>query len=481
MTAPGSASRRSVGAALRDGERVDPWIVALLVFVNGVVLLNALRHDPTIGYDADSHVAYVRTLADGRLPSYWDTTEFFSPPLPYLVPAALLRAGLGEPAALRGALLAQAAVSVLLTFAVLRLAARVAAGVAVRRGALALLAMLPVYYKSFAFVRGEPYAACLVALVLDHALGTLALARISLGRVVALGALGGLALLSRQWAAAALPAVALLALQRARAEPALARERLGSVVAALVLAAQLGGWFYVYLHVRSGSAIAFNRGHAPSFSLANQPADFYAGGGSGRLFTEPLRPAFPNQLGPILLSEAWGDYWYYWTVWGRDLADGRWVSGPELEGRLLAGEAAETLATNRGDVAAYLGRVNLAALLPTLLALVVLAAGTRAALVSVARPSGDPDHGATFVLAVTILGTLAGYGWFLMMYPNPGKGDTIKATYLLQVFPLWAVLGAAFAERLRHRWRSVWIAMVSVLALVFVHALPVLVSRYAGR
>lgn len=467
-------------ASLRDGERLDRWTVALFALVNGVVLVNALRHDPTIGYDADSHVAYVRTLAEGRLPTFWDTTEFFSPPLPYVVPAFLLRAGLGEAAALRGALIAQVAVSVALTLTVLRLAGRLSAHIAVRRGALALLALAPVYFKSFAFLRGEPYAACFVALVLEHALGTLGMSRVPLRRVVGLGALGGFALLSRQWGAAALPAVALLALQRARAEPALARERLTSIVVASILALQAGGWFYAYLHLRSGSAMAFNRAHAESFSLTNQPPDFYAGAGNGRLFSDPVRPGFPNQLGPILLSEAWGDYWCYWAVWGRDLAADRWVSGPELEGRLLAGEPATSLATNRAAVAAYLGRANLLALAPTVLALVALALGTRSALAALTHPVDDPDRGATFVLTVTILGTLVGYGWFLVMYPNPGKGDTIKATYLLQIFPLWAVLGGAFLERLRSLSRAAWLTAVAILAVVFVHGAPLLFSRYVG-
>ena len=44
----------------------------------------------------------------------------------------------------------------------------------------------------------------------------------------------------------------------------------------------------------------------------------------------------------------------------------------------------------------------------------------------------------TFVVVVS----LVGYMWFVIRYPSLGKGDTIKAIYLLHIFPSLAILGA---------------------------------------
>src|SRR5579862_8457607 len=77
------------------------------------------------------------------------------------------------------------------------------------------------------------------------------------------------------------------------------------------------------------SDLAFNRGGARGLSLGNETGRFYFGLGDGRLFTEPLRPNFPNELIPIFYSETWGDYWEFFLVYAKK--GGTYLAGRELE------------------------------------------------------------------------------------------------------------------------------------------------------
>src|SRR5262249_57814554 len=104
--ARGGGRGRGAGAGklalFRDkGGRPDIALGVLFVAVNGLVLANAIRHDPAVGYDANAHLRYITVLATARLPDPRDTYEFFTPPLPYVVPAAVVAAGPSVPAPLQ--------------------------------------------------------------------------------------------------------------------------------------------------------------------------------------------------------------------------------------------------------------------------------------------------------------------------------------------------------------------------------------------
>ena len=69
------------------------WL--LLAGIAGLLALNAHQVNPRVGYDAPGHLDYAKVLAaEGRLPDEQESHEFFSPPLPYLVPALGYRCGL---------------------------------------------------------------------------------------------------------------------------------------------------------------------------------------------------------------------------------------------------------------------------------------------------------------------------------------------------------------------------------------------------
>jgi hypothetical protein len=109
--------RRSAfgGAGLRQ-----LWVVGIVLLINGVVLWNAICHDPHIGYDTYQHLQYVEVLSACRLPSVSESSEFFSPPLPYALPAAARAAGLSLSEAAKFGQLSQVLLSLGLTLLLLR-------------------------------------------------------------------------------------------------------------------------------------------------------------------------------------------------------------------------------------------------------------------------------------------------------------------------------------------------------------------------
>ena len=66
-------------------------LLIVLIFV--IFVFNYLNYDPIYGYDAEAHYEYVEGFFALLIPNLSDqasdeiTSEFFSPPLPYAVPA----------------------------------------------------------------------------------------------------------------------------------------------------------------------------------------------------------------------------------------------------------------------------------------------------------------------------------------------------------------------------------------------------------
>src|SRR5262249_54153008 len=154
-------------------------------------------------------------------------------------------------------------------------------------------------------------------------------ARFGWRRSMGLGLASGFLLLSRQWGVPLLAGVMLFALLVALRHPE-RRWMIRTLTVSGVVAVIVGGWFYGILYARFGSLREFNRPPAP-FSFDNQPREFYTGSGNGKLFTGPVRRAFPNQVGPIFYSEFWGDYWCFFLVYARDPGSGHWVDGYHQE------------------------------------------------------------------------------------------------------------------------------------------------------
>ncbi len=479
-----AAYRTLTGSVAAEGRspstawRWAPLVVAVVVHL--VMAYNAVYHHPFIGYDAGGHLENLEVYSQLRLPGPADSCEFFSPPLPYLPPALDKHIGLVGTRGMRKlAQLLNLLYSVLTFILLARICQRRWPGDPVTMAwAFAFLGFLPVWVKSVAFIRGEPLLALVTVAAADQTLLLVQGRGSPLRRGLLLGLCFAAMALSRQWGLFAVAAVAgAMTLDAARRRPARARLTAAAVLSLVLLVAG-SGWFYLHLRRAEGAVTAFNRAPAPSFSLANQPRSFYLGLGLPQLFTEPLRTSFTNQLLPAFYSELWGDYECYFLVYGKERDTGRYVAGHALERALSDPSYRARLETNRYTLNRYLGCAQLLALLPTGVLLCGLGLGVRRSW-SWLRARWDPSALPLEALAVAIVvASFAGYFWFLVMYPKPDKGDTIKATYMLQTMPFLALLAARWMRWLRRRWRraAVWLSLS--LVLVYLHNLGLLFTRY---
>jgi hypothetical protein len=453
--------------------------VAAFVIVNSIVAVNAFRHDPRVGYDRRSHFAYIEALSEMRLVTLEDSEEYFSPPLPYLVPSLLVRAGVPLFDAARAGQWANLGLSIGVTLLLLMAAAAVSDSTALRLAALALLGSLPVYYRTFAFIRGEPY------LVFFAMLTIYLIARVQrqdgwdYSGAAMLGIALGLVMLSRQSGVSLILAVGLFAAWRWFQSPGLRGRVSAWLGLTLAIALAVGGWFYFHLWHQAGTPLAFNTARAPAFSLRNQPLSFYSGLGSGNLFVHPFRPSFEGQFLPVFYSDVWGDYWGYFSVYGRDLRTQTYLSGLGLFRSWHIGLDQGWLATNFDTMPRYLGRVNRVALYPTLLALAGAGYGFLLALGRARDSSNSPRTRAfvIFLLSALML-TALGYVFALILHPSPLRGDTIKATYLLHVAPCLALLFGLLAARVEQKRPRLFSSMLLLLCLVDVHNLPAMITHY---
>jgi hypothetical protein len=450
------------------------WLPLMIaVVMNLLVAVNFALHHPAVGYDAEQHMRYA-IIIPRHLPTQEETIEFFSPPLPYVLPAVVDKVNLrwqnarGNPldleTRLRQAGRAGQAGNLLLSLGISVLIWQITSllrpgSVSLKVSVFALLALLTVYYRTFSQMRGEPYVAFSIVLV------TYLLLRILLRLPAtgwkdgaALGASLGLLMLSRQWGFFVFPALVLLAvimwLHAPQNRPALLKVALTSGVVAFAV----GGWFYIYLLLTYGQVTAFNM-EGKGFRLANQPASFYLSSGLEQmtLFRQPVRPNLDNRLLPLFYADTWGDYWCFFTC----IRPG---SAPWQE--------------NQASIAPYLGRVNAAGILPSLLLLGGFLLGGRALARVLTGKARTPDAWFTAFAFAAVLFSVLGYLWFLISYPGEGSGNTIKATYLIQIFMLLPLLGGLLLEEIRARKAVVYWALLAALALVFAHNLPAMISRY---
>lgn len=458
------------------------WALILLALaIHGLVLYNSVAHNPKYGYDALSHIAYLTVLPE-RLPQPEDTHEYFSPPLSYFLPSlfnracTLIHAGdvTNPENPLRGcsfhaARFAQALNVVLslgITFGLLAIAELLApASLTFKFSTLLLLGGFPVYYKTMAQVRGEPYVAFFVVLMLWLWLSIhRQLPAVSARQGLALGGVVGLLVLSRQWGFLLLPVFGLWLLWLFWARHPGARSAFRVLAIAGVVSALVGGWFYLNLLGRFGSFTAFAM-DSSGFSFANQPYSFYRHThlDDGLLFETPVRPYFSNEFFPIFYSDTWGDYWGFFTFIKEN-------SQYALDGN-----------ANEEWMVPTLGRINRAALFPTLL---LLAAAAQAAWLlgrafwRRAPDAAGQDNLLAGLLLAGVVFSMLGFFWFLVSYPELRDGSTIKPTYMIQIFILLPLLGANLLESLARRAAWLYPLLAGILLLIAVHNLPAMLTQY---
>lgn len=478
---PHAAATPHRAGAFHAAGRLQPVLVLLAVAINGVMLLNAIVHPADIGYDADQHLNYTKTLAAGRTVTPYDSEEFFCPPLPYLLPAALIRyAGLEATAAAKSAQILHVALSLVLTVLLLRIADLLRPdSLRMKLATLLALALVPAYYKAFAIMHGEPWVALLTVASIYAALRIVVEGRQRLVDALALGASVGVAALTRQWSLPGLLALVLWgALTAWHAGPR--RPRLaGLLVVSLLLASVLAAPFYLNLHTRFGSAAAFNRPPKAQVGIDSHPTSFYTGLGGHDLFQAPIRNAFRNQAIPMFYADLWGDWWGYFLVYGRDARCGQWLNGASWSSLLEQAPPPEWLTTNRDSIGPLLGRINRVSLFPTLLAIVAGCHALRHLLRHVRGRQSGADTAALSLIVLMTGAAFAAYAWFLIRYPNLGKGDTVKAGFMVHTIPCAALLVGALVDRLGQFHPRAASALLGALLLVYLHNLPAMVTRFA--
>ncbi|MCJ7579773.1 MAG: hypothetical protein MUP98_04470, partial [Candidatus Aminicenantes bacterium] len=404
--------------------------------------------------------------------------EFFSPPLLFIFPSLLM--ALFHTDILVAAKLAQF-INVLLSLGVTLTLISICNIVqrnsnSLQIASLAFLGILPVYYKSMAFVRGEPYSIFLAVLSVKILLEILIREQRSFAKALTLGICIGLLLLTRQWVFFLLPAMIITVVIDALKHSERIPDYLKMSVVSLMVILIISSWFYIHLFISAGSPMAFNRAAADQLNLSNQPRAFYLGRGSGKLFTDPVRESFPRQFIPIFYSEIWGDYWCYFSVFGWDSRESVYVAGDLLTNYVT--KAPEWLTTNRYTMGAYLGRVNLVSIMPTLLAILGFCSGFIAFChVLLYKGATAENMGSSFFMLL-ILSSILGYLWFHLEYPVPGEGDTIKATYMLQIFPFIALLTGGVMQRIRRISTPSYFLVLGTLAIVFIHNFNAMLTHY---
>jgi hypothetical protein len=92
--------------------------------------------------------------------------------------------------------------------------------------------------------------------------------------------------------------------------------------------------------------------------------------------------------------------------------------------------------------------------------------------------SAEPWRDFNVLLLLAIAATMAGYFWFLIKFPNLEKGATIKASYVLNVFPFVAILVGELLDRIKGRSRPSYYLFVGFLWACGVHNCLVMVTHY---
>ncbi len=445
--------------------RVEKNFFKLILFVVALILIiNIFGYFHELGYDGEHHKWYVEVLPL-NLPSEEDTKEFFSPPLPYLFPSIIdsVCDKLNEAYSINfhctylyGKLtqILQALMFIGIIFLIKDISEIIEPkNIKYLNSVLLLFAIIPVSYKSFAMIRGEPYISffmfLLIAIIIRVVYKKIEITRnLTIFTGIILGFIG----LSRQWGLLFFPSLLVLLVLVIRKENKNFNIKFVKYsFFAFLTSLLVFGWFYLMLFLDYGSITAFNR-EPVSFSFNNQPSSFYFGLGLDDLFSRPIRGfSMTNMLFPVLYSDIWGDYWGYFTV-----TMGRGGLEPNYE------------------IVKYLGRVNFVSLIPAM----IMVLGIVKFLLKLNTDYSNKIF-YTFIFSAIAFFWI-GYMWFLIKYPIPSKGDTIKGTYILPLIHLLPFFGAFLLDKIKEMSAKVYNLIFGILILILIHNIPAMITRFFG-
>ena len=208
----------------------------------------------------------------------------------------------------------------------------------------------------------------------------------------------------------------------------------------------LSAWFYINLYIKSGSFTAFNM-ESSKFSIFNQPLGFYIPTSENLryLFYKPIRPHLDNQFITTLFADLWGDYWGYFSFTSGYLSIGR-----------------DQLAI--GD---YFARVNIISIFTTLFILTLYVISYRK----------NKQSFLVRYINLAVIVSFVGYIVFLISYPV-GNGDTIKATYIIQMFHLIVFLASIKFEKLKSENLKIYNLIIFAFLIIYIHNFQTFLSHF---
>ena len=437
-------------------------IVLLLVTI--ILIINIFGYFHELGYDGKQHNWYIEMMPLS-LPTDQDTIQFYNPPLPYFFPSIIdsFCDKLNETYAINfdctylyGKLtqILQALMFLGIIFLIRDISKIIEPkNINYQNNVLLLFVMIPVSYKSFVMIRGEPYTSFFMFLLIS--IVTKAVYKkleISNKLTVLTGVILGFIALSKHRGLLFFPALfVLLLLVLRKKDKDFNFKFFKFSLFSFLISLPLFGWFYILQYLNYGTLTAFNL-EPLNFSFNNHPSSFYFGLGEDYIFSKPIRENMNNLLFPVLYSDIWGDYWGYFT-----LSTGR-----------------EGLDTNF-EIARYLGRVNLISIIPT----IIMLFGILRFLLKF-KSNYENKIFYSFIFS-SISFFWIGYMWFVIKYPSPIKGDTLKGTYILPLIHLLPFFGAFLLERIKEFSKKLYNLSFGILILVFVHNIPAMITRYFGE
>jgi hypothetical protein len=419
-------------------------LAAAFLAIGMIGVWNAVRYPVMLGFDATEHTAYAdKLLDDFSLPTKAEGGEYYTPPGYYVIGAAATAIGRGLGGESPDTYRPMQFVNVLFVLAAAVLLLRLARTLFPRRpwlwvAALGFFAFLPIVAKTEAMFHPETLNMLVATATLTLTAEMIVERRFDRRHFLLLGALIGIGQLVRASSLFVLAAV-VVALCAALALPG-NRPRIPVRAIAIsvgILAALIAPWSAWQMANGNHPIIGIpdtnllfhpvapaERAYAPFFGLALHD-----------VFTHPYRPHYANEALPESYTELWGDWTgvYSWSSY----SGAPWP--PALE--LMRDQSWIGVAPTALAVAGWIGLVWSAlrrrreglALLPLLILPVV---------------------------------AITAYLWRGYSYAAP-DGTLLKAIYLLNTVPAWALGFGLAVDGLRRLPGLRWFLPLALLALAF--------------
>ena len=424
-----------------------------------ILIYNILYFNPILGYDAEAHYAYINYLSrylprDFRLPTINETREFFNPPIGYLVPSIAqvicrnviessdflsdCQPYYGKVTQVFQSFMYIATIFInLVTLKSINNSNKL-----INVSYLILISLLAVNYRTISMIRGEPYIllfmSILLYLIYKHEKSGF---EFNFKYIFYTGLVIGAIALSRQWGFLLFLPLIFLFFSK---ELNIKYLKLWSLSA--FFGAAFSSWFYINLFLRYGTFTPFNLDRR-GFSFSNQKLSFYIPNSEHfqYLFTKPIRPHLDNQFISILYSDLWGDYWGYFTFTSRFLDIGR----------------------NQLAIGDYFARINIISVFTSIVIIALCIKTFR-------------KYKSRFIiqyLKLAIICSFLGYLIFAIAYPD-ATSDTVKATYIIQLFHLMVFTASIYLNYLEKINRKIYISIISFLVIAYIHNFQSYLSHF---